>query len=806
MRRVWILPLVAGCFAGGILLLGHRLEPTVGMVAIAAGVLILLAGIASTISLPTPGEVESPFRQSEGPAPNPRERILAAAGIGRSPEAEAGPRELPGRAWVRAGAVAIAFVLLGGGWTAVRAGALELPAELAARSVAFSGTAASDLRLFERGWGIEVSVDRLRLRDRVLTADLRVWVSGWDDVATVDAGQPVAGRGSLAAIEQLEGFDRYLWQRGIGARIDAAEFSATGRPANPALRVANVVRAGLRTGAERSFPPREAGLLLGLSIGDLSSFDPEVEEDFRATGLGHLVAVSGANVVMFLAPVLGLAVLLRLRAVSKVAIGVVAIGFFALLTRWEPSVLRASFMAAIALGGVLAGRPRSTAALLAGAVLALLLVDPGLAWSLAFQLSVAATAGIVALAGPISRRASFLPDPLALAVGATLGAQVGVTPLLLLAFHVVPTVTLVANVLAFPAVPVGLLAGLVSAGAGLAWAPLGAAIGKVAALPLAYLVGLADRLAHAPLPSIVSDGAVLPAAVAVAVVAAAWRLRRGRKRIGTLLALAVLLGVVWTGAAGSGAPSALSVTFLDVGQGDAALVRAPDGGTILIDAGPDPQQVAAKLAGFGIRRIDLAVATHAHADHVEGFPAVFARFPVGLLLDPGCSGESNDHLPIDESYLRAARAEEIRTINPRGGETFRVGTMLIEVFGPDRCVGEPNEDSIVMRVSLGDASVLFTGDVEAGGQQNLLDDADPFQADVLKVPHHGSATSLDAFLVAVNAAVAVVSVGDNDYGHPVPSVLRLLTQTGARVVRTDLAGDITLRFSAGGVLIESNGR
>ncbi|MGH2740352.1 MAG: ComEC/Rec2 family competence protein [Actinomycetota bacterium] len=806
MKRVWILPLAAACFGGGIML-GDRMEPPAGVVAVAAGVVLLLVGAVALGS--EQGRDESgrePTGKQQRSEPDARARILSAAGIGGEPQADADQRDSHGRAWLRVAAVVVGFALLGGGWAAVRQASRRLPPELEGQAVAFSGTAASDLRLFDRGWGIEVSVDRLRLVDRELTLGLRVWVGGWDALEGVEAGQPVAGRGLLEAIDRSEGFGLYLWRRGVAASIDALEFSPVGPATNPALRAANAVRRELRRGAERALPSREAGLLLGLSIGDLSTFDPEVEEDFRATGLAHLVAVSGANVVMFLAPVLGLAMLLRLRAVAKVAFGLSAIGFFALLTRWEPSVLRASFMAAIALAGVLAGRPRNTAALLGGAVLVLLVADPALAWSLAFQLSVAATAGIVALAGPISRRLAFLPRSLGVAIGATVGAQVGVTPLLLVAFHVVPTVTVLANVLAFPAVPIALLMGLLASGVGLAWAPLGAALGKVATLPLAYLVGLADRLAHASLPAIVSEGAPIPIAVGLAAIVAAWRLRRGRRRVGTVVALVLVLGAVWSGAAGSGPPSSLTITFFNVGQGDSAVVRGPDGGTILIDAGPDEQQVAAKLAGLGVRRIDLAVASHGHADHVVGFPAVFARFPVGLFLEPGCSGDSQDHYSLDSGYLEAAEAEEVPTIHPRGGERFRVGMMLVEVVGPDRCFGEPNEDSIILRVSLDGASVLFTGDVETGGQQDLLDDRDLFQADVLKVPHHGSASSLEEFLVGVGAEIAVVSVGENDYGHPVPWVLRLLSQTGARIVRTDLSGDITLRFSSEAVLIESDGR
>jgi competence protein ComEC len=246
----------------------------------------------------------------------------------------------------------------------------------------------------------------------------------------------------------------------------------------------------------------------------------------------------------------------------------------------------------------------------------------------------------------------------------------------------------------------------------------------------------------------------------------------------------------------------LTVTFLDVGQGDAAVALTPEGGTVLIDAGPEPDRVARDLAALGVRRIDLAVATHAHADHVEGFPAILSRFPVGLLLEPGCPGDSPSH----DRFLRAVEDEEVPVRHPRGGQVLSVGRLVIEVLGPDRCSpgGEsPNDDSVVVRLSYGEATVLFPGDAEVPAQQDMLEDGDPVTATVLKVPHHGGDTSNPEFFDAVDATVAVVSTGPNDYGHPHPAVLAALRAEGMAVYRTDLLGDVTIRFSEGGLLVDS---
>jgi competence protein ComEC len=262
--------------------------------------------------------------------------------------------------------------------------------------------------------------------------------------------------------------------------------------------------------------------------------------------------------------------------------------------------------------------------------------------------------------------------------------------------------------------------------------------------------------------------------------------------------LAVL---VWPAADLGGTTGTVTMTFLDVGQGDAAVIRGPDGSTILIDAGPEPDQVAAELAALGVGRIDVAVASHAHADHVEGFPAVLARHPVGLLLEPGCPGDS----PSYQRFLDAVHDEAVPVRHPRGGTKMHVGALAVQVLGPDRCSPDsPNDDSLVLRIlHQGVPIALFPGDAEVPAQQDLLADEDPIRAAVLKVPHHGGDTSDREFLGAVDATVAVVSTGPNDYGHPHPALLGMLHAEGMSVYRTDSSGDVTVAYGPSGFTVTS---
>ncbi|HEV3473881.1 MAG TPA: DNA internalization-related competence protein ComEC/Rec2 [Actinomycetota bacterium] len=791
----WSPPVAAAAFAAGIWVVrGH---PVGG-----AATPLLAAGMAVVVGAAIHGRAgrarsrrllrDAGLIRDVAPF-GPRDRILAAAGF------PAGPNPPGPRPSLRHRVLAVAgFALLGAGWGARAESALTLGG-LAGQHVRFHGTVAAEPVALDWGSAVEIDIESVRLTGRTVPVSTRLSATLSDPQGELESGIPVAGVGTLRGLRRGESpFTDYLLDRGIAGRVSTQELQVLGPPTDAPMRLANAARHALANGAHRVLGERQAGLLLGLSIGDTRDMGQEVEEDFRASGLGHLVAVSGSNVAMFLVPFLAAAGRLRTRPWIRFAIGAFAVVFFALITRWEPSVLRAAAMAILALAGAWAGRPRRTADALGIAVVVLLVADPRLVFSVGFQLSVAATAGLATMARPLAVRFRWLPRAVALAAAATVAAQVAVTPLLLAHFGLVPTVALIANVMAVPAVPLALLSGTVAALAGSTWESMGRALGAVASLPLDYLIGLADRAARLPFPALTGIRMVIPFAALAALLLAARKraLRSSRFLIPGGLAVLIVSWAPWS------PPSTLTITFLDVGQGDAAVVRTPEGATVLVDAGPEEQQVSADLAALGVRRIDLAVASHAHADHIEGFPAVLARFPVGLFLEPGCPSESPSFL-----RLRGALNDEHVTVrHPRGGQKLSVGQLLVEVLGPDRCSPrgeEPNDDSLVLRLSYGGAVVLFTGDAEAPAQQDMLEDHDPVQADVLKVPHHGGDTSDPSFFDEVGAQLAVVSTGPNDYGHPHPAALDALREAGTAIYRTDVGGAVTVRFGTEGVLVDS---
>lgn len=590
----------------------------------------------------------------------------------------------------------------------------------------------------------------------------------------------------------------------------AALLSARGPPVvlsppSRVQRVAGHLRAGLREAAA-PLPAAEGGLLPGLVVGDTSRLDAGVRADFRAVGLTHLTAVSGANVAIVLAAVLALARLsgFGLRSAPVVA-GLGLIGFV-VLARPSPSVLRAGAMGVIALLALATGGRRRAIPALAAAVLVLVLVAPDLAADPGFALSVLATAGLVLLGPPLREvLARHLPGLAADALAIPLAAQLACGPVVVAISGQLGLLSVPANLLAAAAVPPATVLGVLAALTAPVCLPLAQLLCWLAWVPIAWVVLVARVGADLP-------GGVLswPAGTAGALLLTAltllgwllvarphWR----RPALTVVLAGALTAGVLRVTLPGW-PPAGWVLVMCDVGQGDATVVRTGPASALVVDAGPDPDKVQGCLDRLGVRSVSLLLLSHPHADHVDGVPGVLRGRTVA-----GVEVTLKDDPPAQAAKVLAwATAAGVPEFRGAVGERRQAGDVTWEVLGPERVYGDPNNESLVLRVHTHGLTVLMPGDAEPEAQADLLASGVDLRADVLKTPHHGSDHQDLDFLDAVGARVVLTGVGaGNTYGHPSAATLGRLTSHGALSFRTDTDGDLAVVVRDGRLSVVSRG-
>jgi competence protein ComEC len=569
----------------------------------------------------------------------------------------------------------------------------------------------------------------------------------------------------------------------------------------------------LRTGLQRACAPLDdaaGGLLPGLVVGDTSTLDPAVREQFQAAGMTHLTAVSGSNVAFVVGAVLfGVR---RLRAGPKLtaALCALAVVGFVILVRPSPSVLRAAAMGGVALLALATGRVRAAVPALCATVAVLLLVDPDLATDAGFALSVLATAGLLLLAPGIrdALRARGVPAGVAEALAVPTAAQLACAPVVAAISGTVSLVAIPANLLAAPAIAPATYAGVVSAVLSPVW-PDGAEFAAwLGSWPAAWLVTIADVAAGVPAGLLPwpegTPGALLLAGLTVLLLIG-FR-RRAVRRAVLAVALAAVLGAlpVRLLAPGWPAPGWLAV-LCDVGQGDALVVNVGPGSAVVVDTGPDPTLVDGCLRRLGVTEVPLLALSHFHVDHIGGLAGVLRDRKVDAILTTSWLEPAAGR----QAVARTAAAAGVPVRDAPAQGSWTVGAAQVEIVASEPLRGsrsDPNNNSLLLAITVRGIRLLMLGDAETEQQQALLDRHAPIRADVLKLAHHGSAFQDPSFLDAVNARVALVGVGvGNDYGHPNGSVLSRLAGQGTRVLRTDTDGDLAVLLDGRGLAVAVRG-
>jgi len=653
-------------------------------------------------------------------------------------------------------------------------------------------------------------------------------------------------KGELETPPRFEDFDYadYLANEGIYSTMlyPAIDVLETGRGFKP-LEWLYSLRNDLSHALTQALPEPQASLAQGIILGMRGNIPADLRDDFSITGTAHLLAISGLHLSIVAGIMLSIGIwLFGRRRYLYIWLALAVIWLYALLTGMHPPIMRGAIMASIFLTAELLGRQRSAFTALTFAAAIMVGVEPQVLFTASFQMSFLAMAGIILIfprlkdwgrniiAARLSRYPIAIPTANLISDGfsVTLAAIIAVWPVVAYYFGIVSLVGPLATFLALPALPLIITLGALTAGLGLVALPIAQISGWLVWLFLSYLLLIVNGFAELPISHIETGSFIAPLiwiyypALTLILWLAGNRQRRSNlkdktpgvtrpiivnssgffsgtpgKWIGAaLLVVAIIVSLVSVAMAVQ-PDDRLHVSFLDVGQGDAILIQKGSQ-QVLIDGGPSPQTIAMELGNrmpFWDRTIELVVLTHPHDDHITGLVEVLNDYQVEQVLSPDLDCD----LPICDEWFNLIEEKDINYITAYSGQRIEFDRVVIEVLNPQETPLQDTEsdldnNGVVLHISMDDVSFLLTADLMWEGEFELVSQRLIPESTVLKVGHHGSATSTTTeFLAAVNPQLAVISVGrDNKFGHPSDEVVtRLEAELGVEnIYRTDEDGTI----------------
>ena len=555
---------------------------------------------------------------------------------------------------------------------------------------------------------------------------------------------------------------------------------------------------------KRGLPPAESAILFGMLFGGYSDIAADVIAAFSATGIVHILSVSGTHIALVAGVIYWVCSFLKIKGKNAAGLVIVVVLSYGVFVGFTPPVIRSAVMGIVAVGAIALGRERDSYHALAITTVGMLMAQPSLIYDISFQLSFGSTAGLIYLFPKIKSSITFLPVWMAAPIAMTLAAQLGVLPFVSWYFNVFSLSSFAANLVIVPIVELVVVLGLAGVLTGFLLNSLSHLILAFCSVMIKGVIYLTKLLAGIPggtiyLPSfdIVTGllyyvilgwlfGFTLPGMASVLIGIQRWP----RQVIGLAAILLVVGGWYICG------PKPATIHFIDVAQGDATLIVSPRGRAVLVDTGGSTGQtdfdigervVAPYLKHYGVRSLDYLILTHGHQDHAGGAAAVSKHIPIKHIL------VAREPYSAAVQQLQAA-AEDAVLIPAYIGQQIQLDGLVIQiVYAADSKLAKAsNEASNVIKISYGDHSFLITGDLESQGETAILLDQSLVASTVLKVGHHGAKTSSSLeFLQEVSPAYAVISVGaGNRFGHPHPEILKRLSDRQIKVFRTDLQGAI----------------
>ena len=644
-------------------------------------------------------------------------------------------------------------------------------------------------------------------------------------------GDRVRVEGLLETPPVLDDFSYrdYLARQGVHSLLRRAEVTLLEQnQGSPVRRLLLGFKRYARETISETLPEPQAALLTGILLGVDTGIPRDLMDEFTDTGTTHIIVISGFNLTIVASLFSSVARRLVGRRQSFF-IAAAGVAIYTALVGASAAVVRAAVMAFLVLWARYLGRLSSAPVSLGAAAILMTAWNPLWLWDVGLQLSFAATLGLLLYAEPIERRfaeaASRLLSPVWVrrvlgVIGegllAAMAATLTITPLILYYFGRLSLVSLASNAVVLPAQPYVMVWGGLATVAGMVVRPLGRVIGWVAWVFLTYTieaVRLMARVPHASVPAGVSGWLVILYYATLGCLTW-WFAQTGERRrelrstlssrawVKALIgagAVLLVLAIAWWRTLPDGR---LHVTLLDVGEGDAIFIETPSGRQMLVDGGPSESVLLDELGRqmpFWDRTLDLVVLTHPDLDHITGLLAVLERYEVGSIVFREMDEASAEYV----RWLDLVEAEGAAVHSGEAGLGLQLDEDVAVVVihpGVELVSGgatPSNNASVVTRLTFGSVAVLLAGDIEARVEGALVAGGAELGSTVLKVAHHGSCTSTtEEFLDAVEPDLALISVGENDFGHPCEGVLERLREWAERrgrdlpVYRTDEHGTV----------------
>jgi len=629
----------------------------------------------------------------------------------------------------------------------------------------------------------------------------------------------------------------YLAQQGIYSTMLYPEIEILdGGQGTAPLNWIYALRSRLSQTLATILPEPQASLAQGITLGIRGNIPSAVKADFSHSGTAHLLAISGLHLSIIAGIMLSLGIwLLGKRRYIYIWLALVTVWLYVLITGMHAPVVRGAIMASLFLIAELLGRQRSAITALAFAAAIMIGIDPQILWTVSFQLSFLAMAGLIFIFPPLQNlgrravRATLGEDGPAVTIAnitvdsfsVTLGAIIAVWPLIAYYFGVISLVALPATFFALPALPGIIITGALAGVIGLIALPVAQVIGWLAWLFLSYMLLVVSGFATLPLASLEVNSVPIDLIwVYYLLLAIVLWLNSHRRQVSTLtpvrsgidkisnltsnlprkwvLPPLLVIAILVSATAATVPDDNLHVSILDVGQGDAILIQQGNQ-QILVDGGPSPQAIGLGLGQkmpFWDRTIELVVLTHPSRDHVAGLVEVLNRYKVEQVLYPDLDFKSD----IYDEWLRLLHDKNINYTIAQAGQQINLGEeVIIEVLNPQNhpltnTHSDVDNNGVLLRVSMRKVRFLLTADIMWEAELEFIAHRADLSSTVLKVGHHGSDTSTTSeFLSVVNPELAVISVGaGNKFGHPSPEVMeRLQKEPGAgNIYRTDEQGTV----------------